>query len=170
MLCYGSPSEGLRCLFFFISSFLFLPFFFSFFIHSFSSFSQPLFISFQVDEKKRQTLKLNGLYQHTVGKKSLRRVVLPMSQPLERLVVKDATETQDKNSNSATPVLRESQFSLYGSASLEYGSRCVRNVLILVSAHDFHGSADEQNALRQSALANGSFIALCCDNPVVALR
>jgi len=52
---------------------------------------------------------------------------------------------------------------------LEYGSRCIRNVLILVSANDFSGTVMEALNLRQFSLANGAFIALSSDNPAVSL-
>ena len=52
--------------------------------------------------------------------------------------------------------------------SLEYGAKCCRNALFLLSKNLVYQS-DEESQIRLCALANAAYIGLAANNPMVAL-
>jgi hypothetical protein len=56
-----------------------------------------------------------------------------------------------------------------GAPSLEYGSKCIRNALYLLSRTANLNPSDDDLNLRQALLVNGAYLALATSNPAVAL-
>eukprot|EP01114_Cavostelium_apophysatum_P024407 TRINITY_DN9544_c0_g1_i1.p1 TRINITY_DN9544_c0_g1~~TRINITY_DN9544_c0_g1_i1.p1 ORF type:complete len:693 (+),score=200.67 TRINITY_DN9544_c0_g1_i1:213-2291(+) len=122
----------------------------------------------------------NHLVRKAAGSGETKRVVLPAAGPYRGLKLREEPDSSEEpvdytNAPAYTaaqqisgqkPAAAPAQF---GSISLEFGAKCTRNALFLLSRSLATNATEEDQAMRLTALADAAYIALAGNNPVVAL-